>query len=134
MDLTPYVDERMCRQCGSKPPATRLSIYCMRCRLKRMREGVRKPRGARHPDGTKLTNAEGYVRVYVSGHPVLEHRYVMEQVLGRALIKGESVHHKDGNRSNNSPDNLELWVTSPRYGQRATDIMCPHCGKGYLDA
>ena len=39
---------------------------------------------------------------------LLEHRYVMEQVLGRYLLREEVVHHKDGNPSNNALDNLEL--------------------------
>ncbi|QGH79043.1 HNH endonuclease [Streptomyces phage TomSawyer] len=55
---------------------------------------------------------------------VLEHRYVMEQKLGRELVKGENVHHKDGNRQNNHPDNLELWVTVKQpSGQRPEDLV-----------
>jgi len=38
----------------------------------------------------------------------MEHRYVMEQVLGRKLASREIVHHRDGNPQNNSPDNLAL--------------------------
>jgi hypothetical protein len=37
-----------------------------------------------------------------------EHRIVAEKMIGRALALGEIVHHIDGNRHNNSPDNL--WV------------------------
>lgn len=37
-----------------------------------------------------------------------QHRLVMEQMLGRKLRPEEVVHHKDRNRSNNSPDNLQL--------------------------
>ena len=35
-----------------------------------------------------------------------EHRYVMEQLLGRKLARNEHVHHKDGNTLNNAPENL----------------------------
>jgi hypothetical protein len=37
------------------------------------------------------------------------HRAVAEQKIGRKLRPGEIVHHKDGNKRNNSPDNLEIF-------------------------
>lgn len=40
---------------------------------------------------------------------MLEHRFVMQRRLGRTLLSVETVHHKDGNRTNNTIDNLELW-------------------------
>lgn len=40
------------------------------------------------------------------------HRVVMEQTLGRPLAKGEIVHHKDGNKLNNDPSNLEVMTQS----------------------
>lgn len=39
---------------------------------------------------------------------MLEHRYVMQAFIGRPLAKAETVHHRDGNRSNNAIENLEL--------------------------
>ena len=53
--------------------------------------------------------------------PYLEHRLVMAQVLGRPLTGDESVHHKDGNRLNNEPSNLELWSRWQPSGQRVGD-------------
>lgn len=81
---------------------------------------------------TALTD-DGYVRIVVNGKFVSEHRHVMEQVLGRKLVKGESVHHVDGDRTNNDPDNLELWVKYQPYGQRGRDLTCPHCHRNYSD-
>jgi hypothetical protein len=51
----------------------------------------------------------GYYRVFADGKWVYEHRYVMEKKLGRPLVQREVVHHKDGDRQNNSPDNLQLF-------------------------
>ena len=42
------------------------------------------------------------------GNEVFVHRHVMEQKLGRKLEPGEEVHHKDENKRNNDPGNLEL--------------------------
>jgi len=41
-----------------------------------------------------------------------EHRVIMENYLSRKLIKGEIVHHLDGNRHNNSIENLQLMTQS----------------------
>jgi len=64
---------------------------------------------------------KGYRVLYVSGRQQKEHRLIMEKVLGRSLRKGENVHHVDGNRANNDPKNLELWIVTQPTGQRATD-------------
>lgn len=77
----------------------------------------------------KQINAAGYVLVFIgrgqlgaskSGH-ILEHRLVMQDVLGRPLLESENVHHKNGVRGDNRPDNLELWSRSQPQGQRVED-------------
>lgn len=72
----------------------------------------------------------GYVLVKMRDHPradrrgyVREHVVVMEEMLGRYLLPGENVHHRNGQRDDNRPTNLELWVKSQPAGQRAADLL-----------
>lgn len=74
--------------------------------------------------------ANGYWWVRKPGHPnaykngtLQEHTFLMAEMLGRPLVKGENVHHKNGIRSDNSPENLELWVNHQPKGQRVSDLL-----------
>lgn len=83
--------------------------------------------GAEHPNwkGGRLRMDGGYVRVIAKGHPdsnragyILEHRLVMEKMIGRPLFPSETVHHINGQRHDNRPENLELWDHQHGGGQR----------------
>lgn len=64
--------------------------------------------------GRKITN-KGYVQILKKGYIgtdcggyIFEHRYIMEQFIGRHLNSGEVVHHKNGNKQDNIIENLAL--------------------------
>ena len=73
------------------------------------------------PAGSGHVNAQGYKLITHAGKRKLEHRHIMEQVLGRSLTSSETVHHKFGFRSINEPDGLELWHKGQPAGQRVSD-------------
>ena len=74
--------------------------------------------GERNPfwKGGRTIASNGYMLVkLLPGHHLsdvrgyaYEHRVVAEQKIGRRLLPGEQVHHIDGNKLNNRPDNLEV--------------------------
>lgn len=77
--------------------------------------------------GSYIDN-RGYVRIPANGHPnghkngsMLEHIKVMAEAIGRPLFPDETVHHKNGVRHDNRPENLELWSGRHPKGARVVD-------------
>ena len=69
------------------------------------------------------TDRHGYRILWDGQRLVPEHRVVMEQILGRPLTAQETVHHINGIRNDNRPENLELWATRHGRGQRNGDLI-----------
>lgn len=87
--------------------------------------------------GGRVINGEGYVLVtineddpfysmtFANKRYVFEHRYVMAQNIGRPLHDWETVHHIDGDRTNNDISNLQLRIGKHGKGQT---YVCMDCG------
>jgi hypothetical protein len=103
----------------------RLGKYYCKLHYERLRRtGEIGPAQPTRTRGIVAPNSDGYRRIHVEdGRRVLEHVHVMEQHLGRRLVPGENVHHKNGMRADNDPGNLELWFVMQPSGQRVEDLM-----------
>ncbi len=99
---------------------------------RRRKRGPRSPKhhgswkGGRHIDKT------GYVLIRQPTHPhansggyVREHRLVMEQMIGRLLDPAEVVHHKNGQKQDNRPENLELFSKNSDHLRHELTGRCP---------
>ncbi len=109
-----------CKECqGEISPGYE---FCRSCSQK----GDRNP----HWNGGRTKHSSGYMMRLSTEHPkannkgyVYEHRFVMEEKLGRYLETHENVHHINGVKDDNRLENLELWSTNQPAGQRVSDLI-----------
>lgn len=103
----------------------RVSQWCRQFEIKTQRTGPRSGEGHPNWSGGRVIDRDGYVMVYRPDHPrarkrghsmkpiyVPEHILVAEQKLGRSLLEKEVVHHRNGIRHDNRPENLEVFATN----------------------
>jgi len=84
---------------------------------------------------------DGYIRLTGGGLNIQEHRYVMEQFLGRKLRKGEQIHHINGIKTDNRIENLLLMRSASHHMKsfhyRVKDdknyvtLTCAGCGRPF---
>ena len=84
---------------------------------------LRPRRGFFTKQGYVLVKAPpGHANAHSNGY-IFEHVLVMSERLGRPLLPHESVHHKNGVRDDNRPQNLELWTRHQPTGARVEDLV-----------
>lgn len=59
-----------------------------------------------------IYNEDGYVEIWDGEKRVLQHRWMMEQHIGRKLLDSEIVHHKNGIKDDNNIKNLKIVTYS----------------------
>ena len=100
-----------CEQCGADFQSRKASRFCSKSCIWKATRGpefnrrIAREHAKKNGDRQRgRGEGKGY-RKFGGRH---EHRVVAENKLGRALLKGEVVHHIDGNKQNNHPDNLAV--------------------------
>jgi hypothetical protein len=115
-----------CEWCG-KPRMVRArdrkrgwGRFCSRACVNRWWSTQKSPRdqsGPLNPNwrGGRSVHTKGYIYRYAPDHPrasngyVFEHILVAEEKLGRHLLPGETVHHKNGKRWDNRLGNIHIF-------------------------
>jgi hypothetical protein len=108
----------------------------MATRIKLSKAHIGLQLGKNHPKwkGGRLQAGKGYIKIWCKGHPnavgnyILEHRLVFSKYLKRSLRKGEFIHHRNGNKSDNRLVNLQLVTGVNHKGE----LTCPYCSKSFL--
>lgn len=120
----------MCQHCGTtftRQKGTK-GLFCQR---------TCKQQSQAWPVGATKLDAKGYQLIKVPldtpgifdrKQPwMFEHRWVMQEALGRPLTDDEHVHHINGKKTENRIENLELWAKVHPSGVRVGEYHCPGC-------
>lgn len=128
-----HIEPKTCPVCSAEFVNRKARVICCSRSCARKRDNARF--GNPGWKGGRAKHGSGYIKALAKDHPradssgyVMEHIVVMEQQLGRLLEPHERVHHKNGRRDDNRPQNLELWLIKGASrkdpaGQRVEDLI-----------
>jgi hypothetical protein len=107
------MENHICKQCGVEFIGRANRKFCSRDCINKWKSENWIGENNHRWKGGILKPHNGYVYVKTGYRQYrLQHIIVMEDHIGRSLSKCEVVHHKDGNKQNNSIGNLELMTRS----------------------
>lgn len=130
--------EYICQECNKPFKRIRTTSYipkfctkqCSNANTAVLHRVSRKGSGNPSWKGGRKVVQGGYIKLHRPEHPnsdnkgyIFEHRLVMEKKIGRYLFPFETVHHKNGVRSDNRPKNLQLFVSKHPPGQTPEDLI-----------
>lgn len=116
----------ICENCGVqfstyRSPSNMAKLKPRFCSLKCIGESQNENKNPAY-NGGRYFDSSGYIVLFKPEHPfcgakktVSEHRFIMECKIGRYLTDEECVHHIDGNKANNNPENLMLFKNNSEH-------------------
>lgn len=121
---------KSCARCGAAlvlKPSQAARAYCSTACNATAK--TKRASGRTHNGRPVIINAQGYFTVYEPTHPaankhngrVLEHRLIMEKVIGRYLLTDEHIDHIDQDKTNNDPSNLQVLSPTNHAKKTSTD-------------
>lgn len=153
----PYGQRRRCYMCRPPRKRTSTTVKCAECRTPFEVQPNQKTRGegkfcsyeckynasrGHFSVGAKYTDRRGYVMVKTGLRQYTsEHRLVAAASLGRQLAPDEQVHHVNGVKDDNRPENLQVLTNAEhqrlhdhlgvQHAPRRITKTCDWCGNDY---